>query len=220
MGSRVSQRRAVRAFLLVAFALSGASALVFEVVWTRTLSTVMGSSAHAVSTMLAAFMAGLSVGGVLGGWASHRLEDPVRGFALCELGIGVAGFVVAPLISSLTPLYVAVYYAFHESLGAFYFAQFAMAFLLMGIPTTLMGMTFPLAVRLFTERKGEPGFHAGRLYAVNTFGGIVGAIAAGFLLIPVVGATRTAAVAAILDVASALTILALQRRLRTARNPA
>jgi spermidine synthase len=208
--------RLLRPYLFAAFGLSGASALVFEVAWTRTLSTVMGSSTYALSTMLAAFMAGLSVGGGLGAVASRRVKDPVRAFALCELGIGVAGLVVAPLMRSLTPVYIATYYAFHESFAAFYAVQFLIAFVLMGIPTTLMGMTFPLVVRLFTEWRGEPGRQAGRLYAVNTFGGIVGSIAAGFLLVPLVGVTKTAVIAGFVNVANAVVLLALLRRGREA----
>src|SRR5512133_3845768 len=204
----------LRSTLFLAFGLSGGSALIFEVVGPRTLSTVMGSSTYALSTMLAAFMAGLSVGGGLGAVASRKVKDPVRAFALCELGIGVAGLVVAPLMHGLTPLYIATYYAFHESFAAFYVVQFVIAFLLMGIPTTLMGMTFPLTVRLFAEWRGEPGRQAGRLYAVNTFGGIVGSIAAGFILIPLIGVTRTALVAAVLNIVNAIAILALQRRAR------
>lgn len=208
--------RLLRSTLFVAFGLSGASALVFEVVWTRTLSTVMGSSTYALSTMLAAFMAGLSVGGGLGALASRRLADPIRAFALCELGVGTAGLVVAPLMRSLTPLYISTYYAFHESFAAFYAVQFLIALLLMGVPTTLMGMTFPLTVRLFSEWRGEPGRQAGRLYAVNTLGGIVGSLAAGFVLIPLVGVSRTATIAGAVNVANAVVILALQRRARDA----
>jgi spermidine synthase len=216
MQSIETRPRLLRTAIFLAFGLSGASALIFEVVWTRTLSTVMGSSTYALSTMLAAFMAGLSVGGGLGALASRKVRDPVRAFALCELGIGVAGLAVAPLMRSLTPVYIATYYAFHESFAAFYVVQFLFAFLLMGVPTTLMGMTFPLAVRLFTEWRGEPGRQAGRLYAINTFGGIVGSIAAGFLLIPITGATRTALFAGVLNVVNAIAILLLLRRARAA----
>lgn len=208
------KRPLLRPTLFLAFGLSGASALIFEVVWTRTLSTVMGSSTYALSTMLAAFMAGLSVGGGLGAVASRKVKDPVRAFALCELGIGVAGLVVAPLMRSLTPLYISSYYAFHESFTAFYAVQFIIAFLLMGVPTTLMGMTFPLTVRLFTEWRGEPGRQAGRLYAINTFGGIIGSLGAGFMLIPLIGVTKTAVIAGVLNVVNALAILLLQRRAR------
>lgn len=210
----------LRTSLFVAVGLSGASALAFEIVWTRTLSTVMGSSTYALSTMLAAFMAGLSVGGALGAVASHRLKDPVRAFALCELGIGAAGLGVAPLMRSLTPVYIATYYAFHQSFAAFYAVQFLTAFLLMGLPTTLMGLTFPLAVRAFSEWRGEPGRQAGRLYAVNTLGGIAGSLAAGFLLLPVLGLARTASVAAVLNVLNGVVLLLLMRKGRAAGSAA
>ena len=214
MTSDANTGRSLRIYLLVAFGLSGVSALIFEVVWTRTLTAVMGSSTYALSTLLAAFMAGLSVGGGLGAMASRRVKDPIRAFAFCELGIGVAGLLVAPLMRSLTPVYIASYYAFHEAFAAFYVVQFVLAFLLMGVPTTLMGLTFPLAVRLFTEWRGEAGRQAGRLYAVNTLGGIVGSLAAGFVLVPLIGVTRTAVIAGLLNVLNAVAILVLHRRPR------
>ena len=128
---------ALRTVALVAFAASGAAALVFEVTWTRTLSTVMGSSTYALSTMLAAFMAGLSLGGMLGAIVAERARRIVVAFALCELGIGVLGFAINPIIRGLTPLYVTTYYSFHESFVGFSIAQFLIAFLVMGVPTTL-----------------------------------------------------------------------------------
>ncbi len=197
----------LRGLAFVAFGCSGAAALVFEVTWTRTLSTVMGSSTYALSTMLAAFMAGLSVGGLLGGIVAERARNLVAAFALCELGIGVLGFAIHPIIRGLTPLYVSTYYTLHESFVGFSLAQFIIAFVVMGVPTTLMGMSFPILVKLFVEWRGAPGRDAGRLYAVNTLGGIVGSLAAGFLLIPLLGVSRAAALAAALDVVNAVLLL-------------
>lgn len=204
--------KAMSRLLLVAVAASGASSLAFEVTWTRTLASVMGSSTYALSTMLAAFMAGLCLGGVAGAAVSERARNLVVAFALCELGIGALGLVVTPLIRSLTPLYIASYYAFHASFVAFSLVQFLIAFLVMAVPTTLMGMTFPIAVKLFASWNGSVGREAGRVYSVNTLGGILGSLAAGFVLIPLVGVSRTAAVAASLDLALAVAILGLSRR--------
>jgi spermidine synthase len=201
------RERLLRPLVLLAFGASGAAALVFEVTWTRTLSTVMGSSTYALSTMLAAFMAGLSVGGLLGSIVAERTRRLVVAFALCELGIGVLGFAINPIIRGLTPLYVTAYYSFHESFVGFSVVQFAIAFLVMGAPTTLMGMSFPIGVKLFTEWRGAPGREAGRLYAVNTLGGIFGSLAAGFLLIPLVGVARAAGLAAAVDVVNAVVLL-------------
>ncbi|WP_242393109.1 spermidine synthase [Anaeromyxobacter oryzisoli] len=201
--------RLLRRSVYLAFGASGAAALVFEVTWTRTLSTVMGSSTYALSTMLAAFMAGLSVGGMVGALVAERTRRLVVTFALCELGIGVLGFAINPIIRSLTPLYVTTYYSFHESFVGFSVVQFAIAFLVMGAPTTLMGMSFPVVVKLFAERRGAAGVgrDAGRLYAVNTLGGIAGSLSAGFLLIPLVGVGRAAGVAATVDVLNAVVLL-------------
>lgn len=206
-GSTGRARRLARPLVLLAFALSGAAALVFEVTWTRSLSTVMGSSTYALSTMLAAFMAGLSAGGLIGSIVAERTRRLVVAFALCELGIGMLGFAINPVIRSLTPLYVTAYYSLHESFVGFSLVQFAIAFAVMGAPTTLMGMSFPLGVKLLTEWRGSPGREAGRLYAVNTLGGILGSLAAGFVLIPFVGVARTAGVAAAVDVVNAVALL-------------
>lgn len=207
---------ALRRFILVAVAGSGAASLAFEVTWTRTLSGVMGSSTYALSTMLAAFMSGLSLGGLLGSIVSERARNLVLALALCELGIGSLGLAMMPVMHALTPVYIATYYAFHESFVAFSLVQFLIAFLVMALPTTLMGMTFPIAVKLFATWRGAVGREAGRIYSVNTLGGIVGALSAGFLLIPVLGVSRTAVAAAALDLASAVVILWLARDLRNA----
>ncbi len=204
----------LRRFILAAMGTSGASALVFEVTWTRSLSTVMGSSTYAVSTMLAAFMAGLSVGGIVGARLTERVRNLAVAFALCELGIGLSGVFINPVIRNLTPIYIATFYAFHSSFGEFSAVQFVIAFLVMGIPTTLMGMTFPIVVELFTAKRGEAGKQSGKLYSANTLGGIFGSLGAGFLLIPVLGTTRATLLASGLNVVNALVILLLLRRFR------
>ena len=203
-----------RRFIFFAFGCSGAAALLFEVTWTRSLSTVMGSSTYALSTMLAAFMAGLSVGGIVGARVAVRSRNPALVFALCELGIGILGFTINPIIRSLTPVYISTFYAFHLSFGGFSIVQFALAFALMGAPTTLMGITFPVAVSLFADGGQKEGSHCGKLYSVNTLGGIFGSLAGGFLLIPLLGSTRAAGIGAALNVANALVVLVLLKEFR------
>lgn len=204
-----SRPRLVHALVFVCFGVSGAAALVYEVTWTRTLTPVMGSSTYALSTMLAAFMAGLSLGGLAGAVASERFRNLAAVFALCELGIGALGFLVNPAIRALTPLYISTWFELHTSFAEFSIAQFVLALLVMGAPTFLMGVTFPVAVKLFSARRDEPGRAAGRLYAVNTLGGIVGSLSAGFLLVPAIGVSRTAGLAAAVQVTGAIALLAL-----------
>lgn len=198
-----------RHFVFAGFGLSGISALIYEVVWTRSLSTIMGSTTYALSTMLAAFMAGLSVGGFLGGRISDRLKKPAAAFALCEIGIGLSGIITIPVIKALTPLYIKAFYAYHLSFNTFSAVQFVIIFLIMGIPTTLMGLAFPIVISYFAKGKENVGRQSGHLYCVNTFGAIIGSVISGFLLIPVIGISGAAYTAASLNLLTGLGVLVL-----------
>jgi spermidine synthase len=211
-GEASGREKVIRTVVLLGLGLSGMAALIYEVVWTRSLSTVMGSSTYALSTMLAAFMAGLSIGGLLGARLSPRLKNPAMAFGLCELGIGIFGMATIPAIRALTPLYIASFYLFHMSFNAFNAVQFVIIFAVMGVPTTLMGITFPLAVKIMTRNREEAGKESGNLYCINTFGAIMGALSAGFLLIPLLGAKWSAVTAASLNVLVATAVMALSLR--------
>jgi spermidine synthase len=202
----------MRRLIFFAFGLSGAAALIYEVVWTRSLSTVMGSSTYALSTMLAAFMAGLSFGGWLGSRLTGGIKRLERMFALCELGIGLIGIISIPVINALTPLYISSFYAFHLSFSTFSFVQFIIAFMVMGIPTTLMGITFPVIINLFTEGRTDIGRQSGKLYSINTLGAILGSVSAGFLLIPLLGLKGATYTAATLNIIVALSIFLLSKK--------
>jgi spermidine synthase len=199
-------------FVFFAFGLSGAAALVYEVVWTRKLATIMGSSTYALSTMLAAFMMGLALGGLIGGLLVPRLKRHLRVFAICELGIGLSAIATIPLIQAAAPLFLRVYFLFHASFRAFTAAQFGVVFLVILVPTTLMGITFPLVIRHFAAGRSQTARRAGFLYAFNTFGAVVGSTAAGFVLIPRLGASDAILIAALLNIFGGLAILLLLER--------
>src|SRR5262252_11239362 len=98
-----------RALLLFLFTLSGASALVYEVLWTRRLTHVFGSTTLAASTVLAAFMLGLAAGSVaLGSWADRNRARTLRAYGQLELAIGAYGFAVPFLLRGLERAYVAL----------------------------------------------------------------------------------------------------------------
>ncbi len=208
--------KALRLALYAGFGLSGMAALIYEVVWTRSLSTIMGSSTYALSTMLAAFMAGLATGGWIGSVISDKSENPARTFAILELTIGITGLLTIPLINSLTPLYMLSFYSFNLSFNTFSIVQFLICFLIMGIPTTFMGLTFPFIIKVFATGSEDIGRKTGRLYSINTFGAIIGSIAAGFILIPLIGAKATVIVAAAINITTALVILTMSSNYRHA----
>jgi len=198
-------------YVLPGFLLSGVAALIYEIVWTRALSLVLGSTTYALSTMLATFMGGLALGAFLGGRWADRRSDLVRGFGLCELGIGVAGLVSIPLIYSLPAVYLWVYRSFHLYPAVYFLLQIGLCALVMAIPTILMGATFPIVSRATTLRFSEMGTRVGAAYGFNTVGAVVGALAAGFLLVPSLGVKGSAAVAALLNLGVGLAMLVLGR---------
>src|SRR5262245_60905850 len=98
-----------RALLLVVFTLSGASGLIYEVLWTRRLTHIFGSTTLAVSTVLAAFMGGLALGSVLlGAWADRHRERALRGYGLLEFAIALLGIAIPLLLKTVEVVYLAV----------------------------------------------------------------------------------------------------------------
>src|SRR6202035_3996071 len=95
-------------FLLLLFAGSGCSALVYEIVWFQLLQLVIGSSAVSLGVLLGTFMGGMC----LGSFALPRLlsarRHPLRVYALLELSIGVLGIVILLIMPSVNYAYAAI----------------------------------------------------------------------------------------------------------------
>ncbi|HZM28820.1 MAG TPA: hypothetical protein VFB89_15835, partial [Gemmatimonadales bacterium] len=94
-------------WLLVAYACSGLAGLVYEITWTRLMTLHLGHTTAAVSTVTAAFMGGLGLGGALGGRIASRLSrrQALRTYALLELAVALAAFSIAASMTALTPLF-------------------------------------------------------------------------------------------------------------------
>lgn len=202
------------------FFLSGLSGLVYEVVWIRMLGFVMGNTVLSVTTVLATFMGGLALGSYLGGRVADRLRRPILAYAVLELAIGIVGILVPFLIGVLKPLHVAAYAALGDSILGFGAAQFVLAGVVLLVPTTFMGATLPILSKHGVRSIATLGGSVGRLYAVNTFGAVVGALATGFLLMPLAGTWGTIVVAAALNVAIAVAAFVLSRRAGESAGPA
>lgn len=209
MARTPSEPRVAPLFLLFFF--SGASALVYEVVWTRLLTLAFGVTSHAVATVVAAFMAGLALGSL---WLARRVDrvaNPLRLYALLEAGIGVAGLLMPPALAALTGAAAPLQRSLAGSPPAVAAFTFAASFALLLVPTTLMGATLPALARHLVRRRETIGRRVGLLYAVNTFGGVAGTFASAFLLIANYGVARTNLAALGLNAALAVVSLALAR---------
>jgi spermidine synthase len=193
-------------------------------VWTRQLGLLFGVSIFATSAVLAAFMGGLGLGSFFFGRLVPARVNPVRAYALLELGIGLSALLVGPVLANAAPLYVALARALEDHFLLFNLARALLAILVLLVPTTLMGATVPAIAGFLVKRRAHIGWSTGLLYAANTFGAFVGCIAAGFALVPTLGLSTTvyAAVAVNLGIAGVILLSGLGTGVeeRTERAPA
>src|SRR5581483_7510002 len=206
----------MRVVVLACFFLSGASGLILEMLWTRMLTLVFGSTTLAVSTVLTAFMGGLGLGSYLAGRYADRLKSPVRAYAIAEAGIGVYALLV-PLVMMLYPgLNRWLWAAFGDRYALLSVLRFVASAGLLIVPTTLMGATLPILARHFVRHPWElrrVGLRIGSLYAVNLFGAVAGSFFAGFIFLPSIGLRWTNVTAASFNLTLAAAIL-IARRVR------
>ncbi|WP_445178150.1 fused MFS/spermidine synthase [Pseudomonas sp. McL0111] len=198
------QQAASPALLIPALLLciSGAAALVYQVLWIKQLSLVVGVEVYAITTGISAFFAGLALGGWLFGRWADRLQQPVLLYAGLEVLVAVLG-VGATFAMSLAASPFA-WLQDHVGLLAW-----LLPFLLVGIPAVLMGGTLPVLVRSLAA---DPGKAGGQLYAANTLGAIIGTLLAAFVLIASLGVRGSALAAAMLNLLGAAGALWLQRQ--------
>ncbi len=170
------------------FFLSGATGLVYELLWVRLLYQAFGSTIQSVTTVVAAYMGGLGLGAWLLGRRADRHPRPAALYGKLELAIGAFG-IVSPLVLDLARrVYVASAAGLGLSGGPSVALRFGLAALVLLVPTTLMGGTLPVLTRAFTGDEREQLKPAlARLYGLNTLGAVVGTALTGFFLIEYVG---------------------------------
>jgi spermidine synthase len=183
----------------VCFFASGAAGLLYEVVWSKQLSYLLGNSLHAVAAVVAAFLCGLALGARFLGVPLARRGRGARIYALLEIGVGLLGILSLPVLRGIEPLVGQIYRALSGEGTGFALARLALLFVLLLPPAALMGATLPVLVAHF--ERGSLGPILARLYALNTFGAVVGSVLGGFALLPGIGLAATSRVAAALNVA-------------------
>jgi predicted membrane-bound spermidine synthase len=170
------------------FFLSGATGLVYELLWVRLLHQSFGSTIQSVTTVVAAYMGGLGLGAWLLGRRADRHARPAALYGRLEILIGLFGL-VSPLVLSLAQqAYIAIARGFPPGSSGSVVLRFGLAGLVLLVPTTLMGGTLPVLTRAFTASdRSRLRASLGRLYGINTLGAVLGTALAGFVLIEHVG---------------------------------
>jgi spermidine synthase len=185
--------------VLGSFGLSGFASLIYENAWTRALSLVIGSSVYSFTTMLVTFLVGLALGGFIYARLVGDRDVRLSGFGLIEIWVGLAALATIPLFGKLPLLFIRLLHAFGDSFNVFLALQVFLSGLVMLLPTVLLGLTFPLVARLFTQSLYRVGSGVGSSYAANTLGAILGSFVGGFILIPNIGVENTIVVAVVVN---------------------
>jgi len=181
------------------FFVSGASALVYQVLWLRWLSLVFGNTTASVSIVLASFMCGLAIGSRLIGKRLQGIHRPLRAYALVEVAIGA--FAIAfPVISSVVEAVFTGLIQPDTPSGVALAVRAALAFVVLLVPTALMGATLPLLTEFFRRNpRASREWKVGMLYAANTLGAAVGVMVTSLVLIELLGVRVTTLLAALLN---------------------
>ena len=203
------------AWVLPLMLLAGAVAFFQEVLWTRMLAHVVGSSLYAFGVMVASFLAGIALGGGLGAAVAKTRERATLALAIALVAAAVAAAVAYLHLESLLPATAGLLVSSDVHFGFLHVPNALFCCLLLLPMTIAIGMTYPLAVRILASDADEAAPVSARVYAWNTVGAIAGSLAAGFLLIPELryeGSIRVAVCAsAALGVAAVWILLPVNR---------
>lgn len=178
--------------IVAVFVISGAAGLIYQIVWSRDLVLVFGNTSQAIGTIVAAFMAGLGLGGLVGGLLAPRLQRPLLFYGLVELSVAGAALLVPFGFNAIEGVYGSAYATTPP-------AQLAAVRLVltMGVitpATFLMGLTLPLLTRHLVDSMRTAGARMGQLYGANTLGAMFGTLVSGFVLVELLGLSATAEV--------------------------
>jgi len=205
--SSPSRSPALTGLLLAAFLVSGATGLIYEVLWTRMLTLWFGATAHAIATVLTAFMGGLALGGWLGGWAAERWPDrPLKLYALAEVAVAVTAVGLQFLLEHAGPLMGWFALTFPGTGALALGVRFAVLSGLLLVPTVAMGATFPLFCQgLITHRISV---HRGvsLAYGANVLGAALGCLVTAYWLLETLGVHSSVFVAAALNLVAAAVV--------------
>ncbi|MCK4283386.1 MAG: fused MFS/spermidine synthase [Candidatus Brocadiae bacterium] len=201
--------------MLFMFFLSGFAALIYQIVWARQLMLVFGVTIYATSAVVTAFMAGLALGSLYFGRLVDRWKRPLLLFAFLEVGIAVFALLFPAITLVLKRVYVPLYGALGDSHYVMSLVRFVLSFLVLLVPTSLMGGTLPVIARAYVSRSKRVGGDVAGLYSVNNLGAFLGCVLAGYLFIELIGLSGALRLAALVNVAVAAIALCLDARFRS-----
>lgn len=194
------------------FVVSGLAALIYQVLFSKSLALTFGSTSTATYTVLAVYMGGMALGAWLGGRLAQVRSDALKLYAWCELGIGAYCLATPLIFKGIQALYVALAGGVAPDAGMLTVLRGLLGASALLVPTVLMGATLPVLARYIEPRAATLGTSVALLYGANTVGAALGALLAGYWILPELGVWKTTLTAAALNLGVAWLALRLARR--------
>src|SRR3989475_302036 len=211
---------AARAYSLLFF-LSGATGLVYELLWVRVLSQTFGSTIQSVTTVVTAYMGGLGLGAWLFGRRADRHPRPAALYGVLEIAIAAFGLISPLVLGVAHRLYIGIAGSLPLGEAASVALRFGLAALVLLVPTTLMGGTLPVLTGAFMGAdRGQLKRSLALLYGLNTIGAMPGRALAGFFLTEYVGIRLSLGGTAAVNLGWGVGAIALARSMGPMAGPA
>ena len=178
-----------RSLVYLLFFFSGFTGLVYEIAWSRILSTILGNTSLAITVVVSIFLGGLALGSFLAPRFSLSRKAPLRVYAALELLIGIYSLSTPWLAPWIDHLYSFIYAGVASQFWLSILVKALLAAILFLLPSVAMGATLPVLVRCFSDEQRRQ--NAGLLYGVNTAGAVFGTLCCGYFLLPKIGIQNT-----------------------------
>ena len=183
-------------------ACSGFCAMAYEILWSRGLVFFLSSTTYAFTTVLSVVLAGLAFGGIIAALIAKKLNSAVGWIAGLQLCIGLLGFSSPWVLQHIDPVIHFAESHLAPSWRLWLAIRYLVCFTVIFPPALCMGATFPFVIGASVKSLATAGRTVGYLSSLNTIGGIAGALAAAFLLIPTAGIQRSFLLIGILNCAA------------------
>ncbi|OGM09123.1 hypothetical protein A2Z67_05960 [Candidatus Woesebacteria bacterium RBG_13_36_22] len=173
--------------LTILFFFSGFSGLIYEIIWSRQLLLIFGSTTNSIVAVIAAFMAGLALGSAFFGRISGKVSNPIKLYSFLEIATGMSALTTLISFNLIEASYRYIFSNITSDFNLLLAVKFILTFIAL-LPTTFsMGATLPVIVGYFTKNKPKSISSTAKLYAVNTFGAVFGVILTAFVFIELLG---------------------------------
>jgi len=195
--------------VLIFLLISGASGLIYQVVWSKILLYVFGNSVYSATAVVASFMLGLGLGSILLGKLADKTKNKLAFYGILELLIALLSWLGYYLISHYVYDIYKLFY--HDPSASLLVIKFALASMVVFVPAFFMGGTFPVVLSFFSKQDSIKSITS-KLYGINTLGAVIGAILTGFLFLELIGIRYTFYVAMTLNIIVGLYAILISKK--------